>query len=115
MESMSGEEDILPSHEEQRSTDEPPFQHDVHICVQCDGCKMYPLVGERYKCYECDDYDLCGTCKAERVHPHHSMEWMLSDAVQTLKKAIKRGDLNKVKSCVRRWPALKRWVQDTQN
>jgi hypothetical protein len=26
------------------------------------------IVGVRWKCYECLDYDLCGACKASGVH-----------------------------------------------
>ncbi|CAF2738492.1 unnamed protein product [Rotaria sp. Silwood2] len=39
--------------------------------VQCDGCKRAPLVGLRYKCQECPDYDLCETCKEVTDHKHH--------------------------------------------
>ena len=24
----------------------------VHWCYMCDGCKMYPILGARYKCLE---------------------------------------------------------------
>ncbi|CAE8710908.1 unnamed protein product, partial [Polarella glacialis] len=34
------------------------WQH--HFGVECDGCKAAPLVGPRFKCPACPDYDLCG-------------------------------------------------------
>ena len=37
----------------------------------CDGCKIKPIENVRYKCLECDDYDLCGECEAKGVHSHH--------------------------------------------
>lgn len=42
----------------------------VHENVICDGCGMRPLVGFRYKCLTCPDYDLCENCeKKADVHP----------------------------------------------
>jgi len=40
----------------------------VHARVICDGCGMNPIVGIRYKCSVCDDFDLCASCEADGVH-----------------------------------------------
>ena len=51
-------------------------EEEVHRYIGCDGCKMAPIKGERYKCDMtdmCAHYDLCGSCKANGVHSHHSM------------------------------------------
>ena len=32
---------------------------------------MNPIEGVRYKCAECQDYDLCENCEANNVHGHH--------------------------------------------
>ena len=37
--------------------------------VGCDGCKMSPLIGQRYRCATCGDYDLCSTCE-KKGHEH---------------------------------------------
>ena len=35
---------------------------------------MNPIHGvERYKCRVCDDFDLCGKCKSDNLHPEHEM------------------------------------------
>merc|ERR1712168_1593920 len=41
----------------------------VHYGVTCDGCEMNPIIGNRYKCVVCDDYDLCGSCHAAGKYP----------------------------------------------
>ncbi|XP_063714243.1 uncharacterized protein LOC134842028 [Symsagittifera roscoffensis] len=37
----------------------------VHHFVTCDQCNASPIVGTRYKCKTCPDYDLCSTCKVK--------------------------------------------------
>lgn len=43
-----------------------------HFGIACDGCNLKPIVGERYKCNECGDYDLCGECKEKGIHYQHA-------------------------------------------
>uniref|UniRef100_A0A7S3HT26 Uncharacterized protein n=1 Tax=Spumella elongata TaxID=89044 RepID=A0A7S3HT26_9STRA len=38
----------------------------VHLGVGCDGCRMSPIVGTRYKCAVREDYDLCAACESRR-------------------------------------------------
>ncbi|XP_069619703.1 sequestosome-1 [Ranitomeya imitator] len=47
-------------------------QNVVHPNVTCDGCEG-PVVGNRYKCLTCPDYDLCSTCEGKGVHKEHNM------------------------------------------
>ena len=42
----------------------------VHKYIICDGCEMDPVVGVRYKCAICPDYDLCENCEATTTHDH---------------------------------------------
>jgi len=43
-----------------------------HEGVQCDECSQYPVLGVRYKCGNCADYDLCERCeKTTRHNPAH--------------------------------------------
>lgn len=46
----------------------------VHWRITCDGCGASPLVGPRFKCAVCPDYDLCGWCHEQRaeMHPAHA-------------------------------------------
>ena len=53
----------------QNKKDEPI----VHRNIICDGCGMHPLVGVRYKCSVCRNFDYCEKCeekfKNEHQHP----------------------------------------------
>jgi hypothetical protein len=37
--------------------------------ITCDGCRMSPLIGQRYYCSTCGDYDLCSACE-KKGHEH---------------------------------------------
>jgi len=39
-----------------------------HEGVICDGCSTSPIVGIRWKCSVCPDYDLCEACETKGVH-----------------------------------------------
>ena len=45
---------------------------EIHWFVTCDGCKMYPLAGKRYKCDICPNFDFCEKCyeKEKEKHKH---------------------------------------------
>lgn len=46
--------------------DATPEAAAVHLGVGCDGCRMLPIVGTRYKCSVREDYDLCSNCESRR-------------------------------------------------
>ncbi|KAF8521601.1 cysteine proteinase [Hysterangium stoloniferum] len=42
--------------------------------VICDGCRVNPVIGPRYNCLVCYDYDLCDACHLSGAHPpEHQM------------------------------------------
>ena len=43
----------------------------MHFGVKCDGCGAYPIVGCRYKCAVCDDFDYCEQCEKKLSQKHN--------------------------------------------
>ena len=42
----------------------------LHCNVRCDGCNKFPIIGNRYKCSICQDFDFCEECEEKNQHPH---------------------------------------------
>jgi len=55
-----------------KKSEETSESAEVHVGVTCDGCQG-SIVGNRYKCTVCPDYDLCQGCSDKKVHPDHNM------------------------------------------
>ena len=50
-----------------------PDKKIVHNGVACDGCNKFLIIGDRYKCTICNDFDFCEICEEkfsdEHLHP----------------------------------------------
>ena len=43
---------------------------EIHFTVTCDGCKIHPIRGNRYKCKVCKDFDFCENCYEKNKESH---------------------------------------------
>lgn len=71
----------------------------IHTGVGCDFCGLYPIIGDRYKCVDCEEsigFDLCGDCynkrseRPGRFNQKHTLDHTLM-LVQYRRMLISRG------------------------
>ena len=48
----------------------------VHNGITCNFCKKCPIVGYRYKCMECPNYNLCQICEKVAEHEHNFIKFV---------------------------------------
>ena len=55
----------------------------IHEGVKCDMCNLKPIVGTRYNCTVCYNFDLCTTCEFKGKHPksHPLVKMHVNDAI----------------------------------
>jgi Zinc finger, ZZ type len=46
----------------------------VFAGFRCDVCDVFPMVGARYHCRECDDFDICLECARKTAHSWHRFQ-----------------------------------------
>ncbi|KHJ81268.1 zinc finger, ZZ type, partial [Oesophagostomum dentatum] len=68
----SEKETEKPAKAEDTPQNTPAGNEAVHGNVVCDVCDT-SIVGTRYKCILCVDYDLCQNCERTGVHSNHGM------------------------------------------
>jgi len=48
----------------------------IHNGIKCENCQNLPIIGERYKCPKCLNYNLCNECEQlnseTNFHPHNN-------------------------------------------
>ena len=42
----------------------------IHSGIKCHDCQVFPIVGIRYKCLKCDNFDLCENCEEKNGKNH---------------------------------------------
>lgn len=73
------------------STTSTAFPKPVHGGISCEGCNATPIVGHRFKCMVCPDFDLCSACESNTTHaPDHPLLQLKEDLEQR-KIVVHRG------------------------
>jgi hypothetical protein len=42
----------------------------IFFIYSCDQCDVFPIVGHRYKCKVCENFDFCENCFRSKKHRH---------------------------------------------
>lgn len=50
--------------------DTRPCESEVHTGIRCVLCGTRPIVGVRYLCSVCEDFNVCSLCEGKTPHPH---------------------------------------------
>jgi len=61
-----------------------------HEGVKCDGCGVYPITGDRFKCMVCPQYDMCQQCEEKRLHDVNHPLVKLRVELRTLPRSLIR-------------------------
>jgi hypothetical protein len=61
----------------------------IHSGISCNNCKTIPIVGYRYKCLECSNYNLCQQCEKTIEHEHNLIKFVNEDDNSLIIKDIK--------------------------
>ena len=63
---------IILSLTEREDNEDTPFidGKPIHNCVLCEGCGTNPIVGVRYKCNTCLQFNFCEICEETKDHRH---------------------------------------------
>ena len=48
----------------------------IHTDIKCNNCGACPIVGYRYKCLECPNYNLCNECEKIVSHEHNFIRYV---------------------------------------
>ena len=54
----------------------------VHENIICNGCGMIPLVGIRYKCKSCQDFNYCEDCINLYNKRHKHVFYMIEEQIE---------------------------------
>ena len=51
----------------------------IHKYISCSECNICPIIGYRYKCLECPDYNLCENCEKIVNHEHNFVKYFTEE------------------------------------
>ncbi|XP_061473308.1 sequestosome-1 isoform X2 [Rhineura floridana] len=95
-------------HLHRQSCSQERLSNVVHPNVTCDGCDG-PVVGARFKCTICPDYDLCSACEGKGIHKEHNMIMFQSPLFHPLEWLPRGRWLRKMKHGVPPFPWMQGW------
>lgn len=68
---------------------------EVHPFSTCDGCKMFPIIGKRYKCKTFPDLDFCEKCFLNKTNTH-GLKLEAVDTEKIIKEVLLKASSNRI-------------------
>lgn len=65
----------------------------IRYGAKCDGCGMDPIVGRRFKCMTCSNFDLCESCDNMCIHNHPMVRLMSNNNPNIIQKALNKDSI----------------------
>lgn len=76
----------------------------------CNGCSIEPIVGRRFHCLSCEDYDLCEKCYFYLGHKHDMKSF--KDQPQDIANKARLGAIKRSESLQNTLPFLSSSIRD---
>ena len=73
----------------------PEEKKEVHPFATCDGCKMSPIIGKRYKCKKNPNLDFCEKCFKNKTKTQ-GLKLEAVDTQKIIKKVILKASANRI-------------------
>ena len=73
----------------------------IHYGTKCEICNLTPIIGIRYKCHICKNYNICERCEfknyKEKIHKHHFIKiWNQDKIEEKMNEEKKEKDKNEL-------------------
>ncbi|KAG9686798.1 hypothetical protein KCU95_g11413, partial [Aureobasidium melanogenum] len=79
----------------------------VHTGIRCEQCGQCPILGVRWHCNNCPDFDLCSTCEAQPLHPKTHVFTKIKIPISFLGQNHQVQDVSYPGDPLAQWPALR--------
>ncbi|KAG9950868.1 hypothetical protein KCU85_g3251, partial [Aureobasidium melanogenum] len=79
----------------------------VHTGIRCEQCGQCPILGVRWHCNNCPDFDLCSTCEAQPLHPKTHVFTKIKIPISFLGQNHQVQDVSYPGDPMAQWPALR--------
>ena len=73
----------------------PEIKKEVHPFATCDGCKMNPIIGKRYKCKNQPNIDFCEKCFKNKAKAF-GLKFEIVDTKKIMKEVILKASANRI-------------------
>lgn len=79
----------------------------VHNGIRCEQCGQCPILGVRWHCNNCSDFDLCSVCEAQPLHPRTHVFTKIKIPISFLGQNCHVQDISYPGESMAPWPALR--------